>query len=104
MLSLDLAGAFNKVPPAKLLKILQRKGLPEWMVQMVACFTQARRTRITYAGFESEWIETTSGIPQGSPLSPILFLFYISGLLEIFQDPAADVLGFRFVDDTNLVT
>jgi hypothetical protein len=33
------------------------------MVQMVACFTQTRRTRITYAGFESEWIETTSGIP-----------------------------------------
>ena len=71
---------------------------------MVACFTQARRTRITYAGFESEWVETRSGIPQGSPLSPILFLFYISGLLEIFQDPAADVLGFGFVDDTNLVT
>ena len=34
----------------------------------------------------------------------ILFLFFISGLLEKFQEPEKGVLGFGFVDDTNLVT
>ena len=79
-------------------------GIPEWLIQAVACFLRARRTRIAYTGYESDWIETSTGIPQGSPLSPILFLFFISGLLEQFQDPEKGTLGFGFVDDTYLVT
>lgn len=46
----------------------------------------------------------TTYIPQGSPLSPILFLLCISGLLEQLQDPEKGTLGFGFVDDTYLVT
>ena len=104
MLSLDLSGAFDNVPHAALLNILRQKGLPGWLVQSVACFLSARRTRIAFTGYESDWIETNTGIPQGSPLSPILFLFFISGLLEQFQDPEKGTLGFGFVDDTYLVT
>jgi len=104
MLSLDLAGAFDNVPHDRLLEILQRKGLPEWLVTGIAGFLQGRRTRIAYPGFESEWIATNRGIPQGSPLSPILFLFFASGLLERFQDPSKGLIGLGFVDDTNLVT
>lgn len=37
------------------------------------------------------------------PLSPILALFFISGLLERLQDPTANILGFGFVDNTNSV-
>jgi len=104
VLSLDLAGAFDNVPHSRLLEILRTKGLPEWIVRMIDSFTQARRTRIAYTGYKSDWITTSTGIPQGSPLSPILFLYYISSLLETFQDPEAEVMGFGFVDDTNLVT
>jgi len=104
MLSLDLAGAFDNVPPERLTEILQKKGLPAWLVQVVASFTQGRRTRIAYTGYQSEWLDTATGIPQGSPLSPILFLFFISELLERFQQPGDKIIGFGFVDDTNLVT
>jgi hypothetical protein len=44
-----------------------------------------------------------TGIPQGSPLSPILFLFFIAELLAELQRPKDGTLGFGFVDDTNLV-
>lgn len=103
MLSLDLAGAFDNVSHNRLLEILHEKGLPKWVVTIVASFLQARRTRLAYPGFESEWIDVQSEIPQGSPLSPILFLFFISGLLEQFRSPSQGVLGFGFVDDTNLI-
>ena len=84
MLSLDLAGAFDNVPHEILLATLRKKGFPEWLTKAIASFLQGRRTRIAYTGHESDWIETKAGIPQGSPLSPILFLFYIAGLLEEF--------------------
>ena len=85
MLSLDLAGAFDNVSHEHLLWILERKGLPEWLIQVIASFLTGRRTQIVYTGYESEWIYTQTGIPQGSPLLPILFLFFISELLEEFQ-------------------
>ena len=65
---------------------------------------QGRRTRVAFDGYESEWVQTNSGIPQGSPISPILFLFFISELLEGMQSVEEKQLGFRFMDDTNIIT
>ena len=104
MLSLDLAGAFDNVPHERLIAILREKRIPPWLVESIASFMQGRRTRIAYTGYQSDWIHTRAGIPQGSPLSPILFLFFISDLLERFQDAREGTLGIGFVDDTNLVT
>jgi hypothetical protein len=104
MLSLDLAGAFDNVSHERLLYILRRKGFPKWLVDLVQSFLTARKTRIKFPGYESEWIQTQTGIPQGSPLSPILFLFFISELLEEFQRIEGDTMAFGFVDDTNLIT
>jgi len=63
-----------------------------------------RRTRIAFLDFESDWIHTSSEISQESPLSPILFLFFISELLATFERPEGETMAFGFVNDTNLVT
>jgi hypothetical protein len=39
MLSLDLAGPYDNVHPDKLLEILRRKGLPEWILRIIVSFT-----------------------------------------------------------------
>ena len=42
------------------------------------------------------------GIPQSSPLSPVLFLFYNAELLEICQREGESSCG-GFVDDANIL-
>lgn len=104
VLGLDLAGAFNNVSPQRLLWILRKMGYPEWIVLMVQSFLTDRRTRIVLADWTSDWISTESGIPQGSTLSPALFLFFISELLGNFDHVKDDLIGFGFVDDMTLAT
>lgn len=42
---------------------------------------------------------TAVGIPQDTPLSPILYLFYYSDLIEMCTDPALKSTATGFVDD-----
>jgi len=102
MLSLDITGAYDHVSHTRLLHILHAKQVPAWIIRYIENFLQGRRTKIALPGYKSEWISTETGIPQGSNLSPILFLFFISELLENFQKPMNSIIGFGFVDDTNL--
>ena len=53
-------------------------------------------------GLVSQEVDIKTGIPQGSPLSPILFLLFSSELLEILE--SRDTRGSAFVDDTNILT
>jgi endonuclease/exonuclease/phosphatase family metal-dependent hydrolase len=104
MLCLDLAGAYDKVSHPRLLHILRRKAIPEDIIKFVESFLKNRKTKIAYTGYTSEWIRTETGIPQGSTISPVLFLFFISELLERLQKPENSTIGVGFVDDTNLIT
>ena len=66
-----------------------------------------RVTQITFTGFTDQPRQTETGISQGSPVSPILFLFFISGLLEILGQESSGqdrISPVGFVDDTNLIT
>ncbi len=103
VLGLDLAGAFDNVSRERLLWLLQKKGFPEWTTQFILSFLTGRRTRFAFNDYRSNWYDTETGIPQGSTLSPILFLFFVSELLEEFQDVKNGLLGFGFVDDTTLM-
>jgi Reverse transcriptase (RNA-dependent DNA polymerase) len=103
MLSLDLSGAFDNVSHERPLWILRKKGLPDWMIKFTQAFLTGRTTKIVFEGYESELIPTPTGIPQGSPQSPILFLFFISELLETFESNQ-ETVALGFVDDTNLIT
>ena len=48
-------------------------------------------------------IPVVAGVPQGSPLSPVLFILYIASLYKALKQdhPAVSIVG--FADDTNLL-
>ena len=63
-----------------------------------------RATTIKLLEGESQQFTIATGIPQGSPLSPILFLFFISDLLDLTNNEALRLSSTGFVDDVNILT
>ncbi|CAH0035115.1 unnamed protein product [Clonostachys rhizophaga] len=72
-------------------------------------FLQGHTTTLRLPNHDSVPYWLGIGIPQGSPLSPILFLLFISGLLEVLDrnsnlhDINAECYPFGYVDDHYLV-
>ena len=54
--------------------------------------------------FESSIEKVDLGIPQGSPISPILYLFYNADLLEKSLDISLSITPIGFMDDISLLT
>ena len=101
LLSLDISGAFDTVVPLRLLDVLYKKGIPGWIVRWVRSFLSERQTTISISGHQSALYRVPGGAPQGSPLSPILFLFYNAELISLCSGPRTTTIG--FVDDTNIL-
>ena len=81
LLMLDVSGAYDNVSHARLLHNLKKRRLGHF-VPWVKAFLTNRSTRIRMPEGMSDTISTPTGIPQGSPISPILYLIYNADLVE----------------------
>ena len=99
LLSFDILGAFDSVVPQRLAYILQQKRLPKWLVDFVYSFATNRSTTLVLPGGESDLFDIGGGVPQGSPLSVVLFILYNSELFDICRRLRAGILGVGFADD-----
>ncbi|CAH2084689.1 unnamed protein product [Euphydryas editha] len=81
--SLDMAKAFDRVWHRGLLSKLPSYGLPEGLCKWVASFLSGRCIRAVVDGCCSAKLDLNAGVPQGSVLSPTLFLLHINDLLSI---------------------
>ena len=98
LVSFDVKGAYNGVHHEVLLQRLRARRLPEMLVNWVASFCTDRRATIVVNGQGSATMELTHpGLPQGSPLSPILFLFFNANLVSNVLNKHQGAIA--FVDD-----
>lgn len=83
-----------------------KKGVPGWIVEFVWSWLCGRQTVLELPGHDPALFWENGGLPQGSCLSPILFLFFAAGLLENPNAKKAASSGvelFAFVDDTYIM-
>ena len=95
---MDVAGAFNNVHHTRLIHNLRKRRIPIKITKWIASFLQNRSTRISFNGVESTSYTTPAGVPQGSPLSPSLYLYYNGDLLEL-PPIGINHLALGFIDD-----
>jgi len=100
LLLLDVSGAFDNVSHERLLHNLRKRGIHPQLVGWMQSYLQGRTSNIRLAEGTGPRFEIHTGIPQGSPLSPILYLFYNADLLEI-GDPESLITG--YIDDTSIL-
>jgi ribonuclease HI len=89
MLLLDVEAAFPNVNGERLVENLRRKAIPAQMLSWIRSFLlDERQTTMKFDNQTTQPMVIQTGIPQGSPISPILFLFYNAGILEKTQELA----------------
>ncbi|PWI65215.1 hypothetical protein PCL_07265 [Purpureocillium lilacinum] len=98
LITFDVKGAYNGVCKERLIQRLRARGIPEALLHWVEAFCSDRTATILINGQVSEERNLPqAGLPQGSPLSPVLFLFFNADLVQRRIDCHGGAMA--FVDD-----
>ena len=103
LLSCDISGAFDSISPSRLLYSLIQKGLPLWLISFIHSFTHSHSTTLLLPRDESELFKLEDGVPQGSPLSIILFILYNSSLFDLVHSQGLGITSIKYANNLNLL-
>lgn len=110
---LDWEKAFDKVKQDRLMKALERMNIPTKYCTAIGSLYSDPKFRVKMGDDESEWKSQKTGIRQGCPLSPYLFIILMTVLFRDVKDginldnQSVDGLDFNellYADDTALIT
>lgn len=69
------------------------------MIGWIQSFLTDRKVKLVIDGHANSEKSVETEIPQGSPVSPILFLTYISGVFDAVAAMSPNALSLLFMDD-----
>jgi len=95
---LDVKGGFDNVCANKLANTLTKGGVSAYLVARIKSFLSKRQCRLIFQGAPKVFCPVAVGTPQGSPISPLLFVLYI-GSLHLTIAPG---LAISYVDDVTI--
>jgi hypothetical protein len=84
-LCLDICRAFNNISATRLLHTMQRLGCPRPVRTWCSTFQSESTIALSFDGQTDRQCLVSTGIPQGSPASPILFLLYLRPLFDCHE-------------------
>jgi hypothetical protein len=85
-LLMDVKGAFPNIAKGNQIKKMVEMGFEADVCRWVESFMSDRRVAIRMEGRDGKVMDVTNGVSQGSPVSPILLVIYISELLEHVEE------------------
>ncbi|UYV74894.1 hypothetical protein LAZ67_12001706 [Cordylochernes scorpioides] len=82
----DLRKAFDTVPHSILWKKLYNLGISYQFISTIRSYYEQSTIAISWKGSFTVSIKINSGVLQGEPLSPLLFILFITDLIEIYNN------------------
>lgn len=83
---LDISKAFDRTWHPGIMLKLERLGVTGQAWLWIKAFLSGRQMRAVGDGEEGRWFNVAAGVPQGSVISPFLFLVFIDDVLETLSD------------------
>jgi hypothetical protein len=78
----DILGAFNNTNPDILVQIMVQRGMPTYLINWTRNFTADRTLSFSFDNHLELPKPFKNAIPQGSPVSPILFSIIMSAVMD----------------------
>ena len=105
LLLLDVLKVYDKISYPRLLHNLRKRSIDPNIIKWVESFLFNRITVLKTSEHIISRTPIATGIPQGSSLSPILYLFYNSDLIDACNTRIdLNIIAIGFVDDIGLLT
>jgi len=99
ILFFDVKGAFDHVSKTRLLDTMRRLYLHPSVIKWTDSFLSDRQIGLAFDGERETLQPVNTGIPQGSPISPILFLIYLRFLFTTIHQRHPDTATPSYIDD-----
>ena len=103
----DVSGGFQKVIPTQVLERMDKTRIGRKWKKWTSEFMRERSFQVSWDGVDRGVGKTNLGVPQGSPLSPVIFLIWMAPILEEMEKRIKWELGVdinlpSYVDDIHV--
>ncbi|KID83882.1 Endonuclease/exonuclease/phosphatase [Metarhizium guizhouense ARSEF 977] len=99
LVTADIQGAFDTAMCNRLVLRLREQGWPDNLARWAGSFMSGRSARVRYQDTTTPTTPLQRGLPQGSPVSPILFLLYTEPIYRLGNPEGR----FGYADDTAIL-
>ena len=82
---IDLSTAFDTIDHSLLLNKLEVYGVQGANLKWFSDYLVMRRQRVVVDGVFSDWSAVTKGVPQGSILSPLMFIIFVNDMPDVVK-------------------